>query len=144
MYEGKKSKKGFTLIEVLLTLIIISIVVIMAIPRMDSTGARVRTISRQIIDDMRYARTKAITDARNVAVDFSSATQYTVDGVAGKGSEQLSKYNISCSPVPITFTFNKLGSVTSTNGEVLSVSKDGYSITINVIPSTGMVYKSDD
>jgi len=141
LYKDRKLKKGFTLIEALLTIIIISIVVLMAIPSLNSTGARVRTVSRQIIDDMRYARTKAVTDGKNIIVDFTNPTKYVImydDGT--KIKEYNYPHQIECKATPTTFTYQKIGSASS-NGNLI-VSKDEYTMTVNVIGSTGMVHLS--
>lgn len=130
-----ENKKGFVIIEALIVIIILSILVMMATPKLDSTGVRVRTVTRQIMDDMRYARTKAVTDARDVIVDFSVSNQYIVDGVT-----KLLPNGITCNAMPTSFTFKKFGNAVS--GGSLTVLKGKYSESFNIIASTGMVYKS--
>jgi prepilin-type N-terminal cleavage/methylation domain-containing protein len=138
----RTKERGFTLIEAIITVTIIAIFAVMALPRLNSTRMQVRSVSRQIMGDMRYARTLAVTDNRNVEVRFDSKREYYIDGVKAKASDKLALYNIDCSPVPATFptifTFHNNGSASS-NGK-LTVSKDGHPpTTINITASTGMV-----
>jgi hypothetical protein len=120
----------------------------MAMPRLDSTGARVRTVSRQIMDDMRYARTLAVTENKDVEVVFSSSTDYKIQYKAispalpiliKNGAKELALYGINCAPVPATYTFRNNGSVFINGSLVNGILTVGPSIEIGITASTGMV-----
>jgi prepilin-type N-terminal cleavage/methylation domain-containing protein len=125
----RTKERGFTLIEAIITVTIIAIFAVMALPRLNSTRMQVRSVSRQIMGDMRYARTLAVTEAKNVTVTFTN-TQYVIDGIT-----KILPNNVQCTTA--SFTFQKRGNTTA--GGSLTVSKNGHSSTISITASTGMV-----
>ncbi len=82
MEKLTKSQLGITLIELLSTVVIISIVSAMAIPRFQVAVERVkfRSANKDIVSTMRLARSLAVSDKQQYGVYFNS----------GEGTEEYS------------------------------------------------------
>ena len=65
------SRKGFTLVEVIIVVVILSIAAMMAIPMMSSAGSvQIRSAADAIAADLEYARSMAISRQRMYSVVF--------------------------------------------------------------------------
>lgn len=73
--------QGFTLVELLTTLAVLTIVITVAIPAFSSTtdSIRQRTLVNQLMADLNFARSRAITSRRAVSI---CAGQADCDGLA--------------------------------------------------------------
>lgn len=74
------SQSGFTLLELLATLVVLSVIVSLAAPSMKgvTTRARTRAAIDQLTADVSLARMYAVRDGRRTAVSITSATKYIV------------------------------------------------------------------
>ena len=71
-------KEAFTLIEILVVVTIIGLISALSLPALKGFGQGnlVNTVSRQLIDDINYARQKAISDRCNVYILFITTNIY--------------------------------------------------------------------
>ena len=153
MKRGQKSRVhneyGFTLIESALIVLIIGMLAVIAIPKILSTDKYVvYTTSRQIMADMRYARSLAISRAEDYIVRFSPSggpyTIYQILPAAGGSPEKTMEISDQVTCIPLggfsdDLLFTVLGSA-ATGGQIISVSGGGNNIDISVISATGRVY----
>jgi prepilin-type N-terminal cleavage/methylation domain-containing protein len=69
-------KNAFTMIEIIVVVIIISIAAMMAIPMLSSAGStQARAAANMLAADLEYARSISITTGRNFSVVFDKANQ---------------------------------------------------------------------
>ena len=80
-------RKGFTLVELLVVIVIIGIMGVMILPNFTtgSEGARLRTASRGIMQMVRYARTMAVLQQAPMDLVFSSTGEVRVERRSGGG-----------------------------------------------------------
>jgi len=140
-------KKGFSLVEVILTLLILGILSAVILPRFGGQGLlgnfALKTTSSQISSDMRFTRQLAITNSVNYLIQFDFAQkEYRIykETIAPENQVQDPRKiptDVSCSGTG-EFTFSPLGSALfSGNGLVLSSGGKQYRITVE--PPTGAV-----
>ncbi len=156
----KKYQKGFTLIEMLIVVVILSIAAMAAIP-MFSSGAdmQIRSAANMIASDLEYARSMAISRGQNYSVVFNDTTEsYSIKDQTGtvinhpvkkgfpytinfKTDSRLSKVNISSTNLTgDTVTFEPIGSPVGLTVEgTISLSAGSITATVNVEPVTGFI-----
>lgn len=155
--------RAFTIIELIVVIVIISIAALIAIPTLSSAGdSQVRSAANMIAADIEYAKNMAISRQQMYSVIFNtSSNSYKICDKVGNVIEH--PINISSdfvvnisdesrlSQVEIisalfdstdTLTFDYLGSPynglsNSLNDGKIILDAGGYSITINVQPVTG-------
>jgi prepilin-type N-terminal cleavage/methylation domain-containing protein len=154
----KNIKNGFTLIEVIIVIVILSITAMTAIP-MFSSGAnmQIRSAANMIAADLEYARSMAISRGQNYKVVFDeTAESYSITDNAGtvidhpiKGvgvdytfnftnDSRLSKVEIvSTTFSSDTIAFNSIGS--PDNGGSISLSAGDITMIVRVEPVTGFI-----
>ena len=167
-YDNKRSRSGFTVIEIILVVVILSIAALMAIP-MVSSGAdmQVRSAANRIAADLDYTKGLAITHQRAYSVVFDPANESyeiqddngdPVDNPVRPGDfvvdfstdSRLSKVNIVSadfdSDSSDTITFDYLGSPYSgtdttapLNSGQITLQADDFTLTVDVEPVTGYV-----
>lgn len=141
---------GFTLIEMIVTLMVVGIMAIAVLPRMDMLrGFDEIGFRDKLIATLEYARKSAVAARRDVRVEIA-ANSVTVtrqnatpegEGVAGFSPLNLPGANshtfatpANLTLVPVTVTFDPLG---RSAGASIAVSGAG---TITVVAETGYVY----
>jgi len=72
--QNRATQPGFTLIELLVVVTIIGLMAALSVPALKGFGQGnlINSVSRQLLDDIGYARSKAISDRCNVYVVFVS------------------------------------------------------------------------
>lgn len=132
--------KGFTLIEIVTTLVIIGVLSVIAAVRFTGTSTiSVRGAADMIQTDIRYAQEVAMAEHTAKSVIFSTgSSSYTFSPASGMDplGELPSGVTISND---FTATFNTLGEPTAGGGGSVSISADGQSKTISVYNYTGKV-----
>lgn len=77
------NRKGFTLIELVMVLVLIGILAVFVAPRMGNiTSTETGPFADKMRADLRYAQNLAMTRGLRTRVDFSIANQYTVQSSA--------------------------------------------------------------
>jgi len=71
------SQKGFTLLEIIITLTVITLVLAISYPSLSraTTSLSLRTTSRDILNTLRYAREKAVTEHTGMRVTVDQENQ---------------------------------------------------------------------
>jgi len=70
---------GYTLIEVIVALGILAVVTAIAMPHFDSRRLQITSAQRQVMAQLRWARSAAMTRGMHYAVEFPTATQIRVE-----------------------------------------------------------------
>lgn len=147
---------GFTLIESVLAVIIIGMLAVIAVPKIMSTDREIVHIAaRKITNDMRYARSLAITNVNEYVVNFNTSGSnaiyaiYVGDGFGSptgnpvKSVELDGAIGYTSTLVDGNLSFDSLGSA-STGGSlvtatIVTLTVGSYSENISVIGVTGRV-----
>lgn len=163
MRKNRKSillhkKCGFTLIEIIIVVVILSIAAMAAIPMMSSASSvQIRSAANLIAADIEYAKSMAISRGQKYSVVFNkSANSYQIEDQDGnviqhpvkKGfsyvmnfsnDKRLGKVDISNVDFngDSTVEFDCLGS--PNNGGTITIESEGTIATIKVEPVTGYV-----
>ena len=155
------SERGFTLVEIIIVVVILSIAAMAAIPLMSSASdVQIRSASNLIAADLEYAKSMAISKGQNYSVVFNaSANSYQIEDQddtviqhpVKKGfnyvmdfpnDNRLSKIDITNVNFDSTWTieFNCLGSPVGLNNTgTITISSNGTTATISVEPVTGYI-----
>ena len=161
----RKRVRGFTLVELLIVIVIISIAALTAIPMMSSAaGMQIRSAANMLTADLEYAKSMAISRAQNFSVIFdTSADSYRIEDQYGnvlphpvkKGFDyvidfqndgRLNKVDIvsvdfdSTSEVKFDYLGSPYnGSNTPLNSGIINLQAGGTTTTVAVEPVTGYV-----
>ncbi len=84
------TRHGFTMVELLITVVILAVLAAIAVPSMRELIARqrVESIAKELATDLRYLRTEAIQRRRDVQILFLSSTSSTCYVLYSKGPAQ--------------------------------------------------------
>lgn len=151
-------RNGFTVIEILIVAVILSIVALTAIPMLSSAGSlQIRAAANMIAADLEYAKSMAISRGQNYSVVFDQAGEsYQIEDQNGnviphpvkkgfsyivdfQSDGRLSKVDITGVNFGATasVTFDSLGS--PDNGGTVSLQAGGPAATLTVEPITGYI-----
>ncbi len=141
----KMNKKGVTLIELIVVLVIIAIGAVLMVPNLRPWIAnyRLRSATRDITSTLRVAQMKAVSNNLNYRVSFDGvAKTYILERSTGgvwvnEGVTQILPTGISIvvpGNNPLTFSPNS-----SSNGGSIQLSNTKNTKTITVLPSTGRI-----
>ncbi|TRZ97736.1 MAG: type II secretion system protein [Rhodocyclaceae bacterium] len=145
-----RNADGFTLIELVMIMVVISILAVVALPRMQTDIYRALEFHDKTVAALRYAQKTATSHRRMVCVDFTASTvTLTIDhdrsgscngqalNIVGGSSNVVQSgdpANAVFSPVPASFNFLSDGT-----GSDRSLSITGQPV-ISVVGTTGSVY----
>ena len=164
-YDLRDRIRGFTLVELLIVIVIISIAALTAIPMMSSAaGMQIRSAANMLAADLEYAKSMAISKAQNFSVIFDvGAESYRIEDQYGnvlphpvkkgfsyvidfQNDGRLDKVDIVSVDFDTTseVKFDYLGSPyngsnTPLNNGVVNLQAGGTIITVAVEPVTGYV-----
>jgi MSHA pilin protein MshC len=132
------STQGFTLVELILVIILLSVLSVSFVPKFLDTGSiSVEGAAAMAAADIRYTQELAMgTHSSKTIVFTATNTYYTVDS---KNVNLPSHVTISSGA---TFTFNSLGEPTTGGGSSLTLSAGTDTKTITVESYTGRVSSS--
>jgi prepilin-type N-terminal cleavage/methylation domain-containing protein len=154
---SRGSCAGFTVVELLIVVVILSIVALTAVPMMSSAaGIQIRSAANMIAADVEYARSMAISHGRNFSVEFDkNADSYRIVDLNGviqhpvkkgftyvvdfRNESRLNRVDITNANFGTypTVEFDCLGS--PVNGGTVNLQAGTVSATITVEPVTGFV-----
>jgi prepilin-type N-terminal cleavage/methylation domain-containing protein len=146
----KSERCAFTLIELLITVLLLGVLAFVAIPRMQSSilsRFKSETLAQKIVTDLRLARNFAITDAAHntsgFAVQMTGASPYRSYNIINLATgEVVSSHtidnNVSCSGGSL-FKFGPMGNLIAGSGTQLLVEAAGKTFTIDIVAATGTV-----
>lgn len=155
----KQNNTGFTIIELVIVIVLITILATIAVARWPGTRINLNAVAQQLADDIRYTQTLAMSRAGEYRLNlFSSSYSITTGGgaavnnpVTGAASVTISSgITITLPPTNLPnslITFNSLGTpYTDTSGTtalssaaVITLSSGGNSTTVTIQPQTGRV-----
>jgi prepilin-type N-terminal cleavage/methylation domain-containing protein len=166
--RSKNHRCGFTLVEILVVVAIITIAAMMAIPMMSSAASiQIRSAANMIAADLEYAKSMAISRGQNFSVVFDEATDsYSIknqdgdtiahpvkkrfDYIIDFQDEGLDKVDIwdvdfdSTSEVKFDYLGSPYnGSGGPLNSGSISLQAGGMTATITVEPVTGFISVAD-
>lgn len=131
------SQRGFTLVELIMTMVIIGVLALAVAPRFFGTSVfQERGAADQIKAALRYGQKIAIAQRRNVSVQISASANPDC-------GTQLAGGNINCAVsnqvavTPTTITFNALGQPVPNAAGSVTV---GTTNTITIEAETGYVH----
>ena len=149
---------GFTMVELLIVVVILSIAALAAIPMMSSASSmQIRSAANLIMADLEYAKSMAITRGQNYSVVFDvSADSYCIENQDGDvifhpvktgfkyivsfpSESRLNRVNITSVNFNSTqrVRFDCLGS--PDNGGTINIQAGNTTATITVEPVTGFI-----
>ncbi len=152
----QKGRCAFTLVEIIVTLVILAIVAAMTVPYVTGAASiQASSAARLIMSDLEYAQSQAITTQSPVSVTFSvSGNSYTVSNASGTLIHPISKQayvvdfdtlggfgNVSVSAADfggaLNVTFDALGA--PDNNGTVTVIAGSHTYTVTVAPVSGRV-----
>jgi prepilin-type N-terminal cleavage/methylation domain-containing protein len=161
IYHNFLNNSGFTLIELMVVIVILSIAAFIAIPMMSSAGEiQVSSAADMIAADLEYAKSMAVSRQKSYKVIFDTANEsYRIEDANGiishpvnvgkiyevnfKTDERVSQVDLAS----VNFAsesrveFNYLGA--PVNGGYVTVVAGGKTVTVSVEAGTGYISVSE-
>ena len=163
--RASAASAGFTLIELMMVLVILSIAALMAVPMLSSAAdVQIRAAANRLAADLDYARGLAVTHQQNYSVVFDPATEsYSVQDAGGNvidhpmnpggfqvdfaSDSRLSRVDLAATTFDHdTITFNYLGApysgagtATPLNAGQITLQAGSFTMMVDVEPVTGYV-----
>lgn len=145
-------RDGFTMIELLTVMVIISIVASLAVPSLNAYMDQTRTQSamNRIVADVSYARLLATQQGRRTAIRFSTDGTYTLDTLTTSGTWSTARTvvpdedlnGVVLSGGASALEFSSRGLITNHSGEVfLKVTRNEARDSVFISPA-GRVYRA--
>jgi Tfp pilus assembly protein FimT len=139
-------KTGYSIVELIIIVLIIGALTFIAVPRLNIGvlyRTQAHTVAKTIVTDLRRTRTLAITNAVNNPTGFTlsiSGSTYQIinDSNSATVDSQTIDSHITLGGGNL-FRFGPLGNLRSGSSAQLTVSSEGKTYTITVIPGTGIV-----
>lgn len=145
-----KSKKAYSLAELIIVVVFLGIFAAIAVPRINFaiiTKQKSDTVARKIVTDLRRTRTLAISDAANntdgFALNMTGTSPYNGYEIENLNTSTVTDSHTIASNISVTggdeFKFGPLGNLLTGSDTEITVSAEDRSFTITVITATGMV-----
>jgi prepilin-type N-terminal cleavage/methylation domain-containing protein len=145
-----RTQRAFTLMEVVVVVVILAALAVIAVPRLPLEALRrrkVEVVAEKIVTDLRLTRRLAISNAatnnEGFELDMIGDAPYEAYEIANRKTKVVVASHLIDPAVTCTgdreFKFRPLGNLEHPDLRCLTVSADGKSRTLTVIPATGMV-----
>ena len=130
--------RGFTLIELIMVMVLISILAVSVVPKfMDTSAISLQGGAALVVADIRYTQELAMSTHTSKTITFTTNdTYYTVNS---QTVDLPSRVSISSGA---TFTFNSLGEPTTGGGSSVEIQAGSSTKTITVESYTGRASSS--
>ena len=132
------SSQGFTLVELIMVVVLISILAVSVVPKfMDTSAISLQGGAALVVADIRYTQELAMSTHTSKTITFTTNdTYYTVNS---QTMNLPSRVSISSGA---TFTFNSLGEPTAGGGSSVEIQAGSSTKTITVESYTGRASSS--
>ncbi len=147
----KITEKGFTMLEVVLTLTLASLMTVYAVVKMNQTGD-LEGAARKVAADLRYVRGLALSKGINHGIVFQSTSPYYYMYQKGNpnitindpltqqtSSEKLEKYRGVSITVNRTFEFSPTGTPSISGGLTVDLTNGSQTKQVQVVANTGFI-----
>ena len=152
--DTTRQAKGFTLIELIMVMVVLSIVAAIASMRMPGDGINVAALAEQLASDIRYTQSLAMSRGQRFSINFTANDYQIMDNAGlplphpatGLNTTTLTPAVLSGYNPPLTnnyVAFNSLGVpyTAPTTAQValatLTLTSGGQTATVTVAPQTG-------
>jgi prepilin-type N-terminal cleavage/methylation domain-containing protein len=137
-FQVVADSKGFTLIELIMVIVLISILAVSVVPKfMDTSAISLVGAAAVVVADIRYTQELAMSTHAPKTITFT--TNDTFYTVVSQTMNLPSRVSISSGA---TFTFNSLGEPTTGGGSSVEIQAGSSTKTISVDSYTGRVSSS--
>lgn len=140
------NRKGFTLIEIVITLSLVVIVTAIFVPKLNFNKSYLKAFSHELLYDIRDLRTKSMTIGSanySIVIDTDKNIYYYKEGTnVIKSIELDSDFEFDIYTSTISFNFNG----TPDNAQTIRIrnKKNGDYKEITIVPNTGRVLLVDE
>jgi prepilin-type N-terminal cleavage/methylation domain-containing protein len=146
---NRRGQKAFTWVELITAVVIIGAIAAIALPRLNFAAIsrhKAASAARKIVTDLRRTRGLAIANAAtntsgsSLNITGSSPFAYEMKNLDGGTVLESHTFDseVSCAG-GTRFEFGPLGNLSDTSDTQLTVSAQGKSFTITIIPATGTI-----
>ena len=137
-FQVVADSRGFTLVELIMVIVLISIIAVSVIPKFwDTSAFSLEGGAAMVVADIRYTQELAMSSHTSKTITF--ATDDTFYTVNSQTMNLPSRVSISSGA---TFTFNSLGEPTTGGGSSVEIQAGSSTKTITVESYTGRVSSS--
>lgn len=153
--SGSIRNRGFTLLEVILVLVLISIFAAVAVVRQPSTDVTLKAGAERLTSHLRYAQMRAMNTSTPWGIGYSadsgaywlfresaeaSANRRLLPGESQTEVDYLAQKSITIEGGDFSVSFDSWGVPDITAALVITLSKSGESAAITITPNTGYVH----
>lgn len=142
----KMNKKGITLLELLVVMIIIGICAVLLVPGIGAwiPNYRLRGATRDVVSTLRTAQMKAISINTDYRVNFLNATTYILERNSGglfisEGTQQTLPTGVQFTAFPLNNRFEFNPNSTASTGSLTLTNTKGSTKTITLTTATGKI-----
>jgi len=135
-----KSEAGLTLIELIIVIGMLSLLMMIVLPKIDTSNYKLIEISKNLRDDIRYIRYMAMTEGDNLRIVFQRNRYLILEGSKTVKEVRLdSNFSLyqNFRDSMVYFSYN--GAPSTSGGTITVVNNDGRYTEITVVPGTGRV-----
>lgn len=144
----EKTEAGYSLVELIIVVVFLGVFAVIALPRLNYaiiSKQKADTVARKIVTDLCRTRGLAISDAANNTEGYElkmvGVAPYAAYEIENCDTEETVDSHTIDSEVSCAgdnkFQFGPLGNLKAGSGSELTVSADGKSYTITIVPATG-------